>query len=195
MQIEDGQGKATLAGVTAENRLRTASVSTFLEDYLGLEGQGYHVLLQSTTLTSANESVVLYIRNDNNDAIMFIAAASIGLGKASAAGNTLIRFYANPTGGTIISAPTAVLTPTNRNLAVRVPAVGTFYSGTEAKTQTGGTIISERLSQDMQYRDFAPSLFLPVGSSMCVSIVPPATNTSMAVTALIKIGFLLEEEI
>lgn len=189
--IEDGTGSGRTAGVSADNRLQTESVGLTFLDYRTHEGEAYNISTDVLTLTNAVEDGILYIKNDRSNSVMLFSNILLGIGKATTGvGDVIFKVYANPTGGTLLSAGTAVA-PENRNLGSKLPAQLTAAKmASVGQTITGGTLLSGRLMQDATRIDIDAGWIVPTGSSIALSITPPTSNTSMRVMVVATVAFL-----
>ena len=191
IQIEDGTGSGYTVEVSSDNRLLATVRTTELIEHITNEGRSFNIITGPITLTSANESALLYIKNTNQNYSLELYTLSITFGKSTVTnGTSTVRLYKNPTGGTLISGGTTN-TPINRNFNDNTPAISTVLQGVEGSTITGGTLFDVHLQADysnrlINYR--AP--FMPNGSSLAISVQPPATNTSMSVTITAVVNYL-----
>mgnify|MGYP001589393549 CR=1 FL=1 len=189
--IEDGTGSGRTAGVSDDNRLLTESIGLTFLDYRTSLGQAYNIHTDTLTLTNAVEDGILYIKNDRANSIMLVSDILLGVGKGTVGtGDVIFKVYANPTGGTLLSAGTAV-TPENRNLGSKLPAQLTALKmASVGQTITGGSLLSGRVMQDASRIDIGAGWVLPTGSSVAMSVTPPASNTSMRAMIVATVAFL-----
>lgn len=190
--IEDGRGSGKTAGVNPENRLLTKSITSLAIEHATLNGLSYSIDVGVITLTSANESGILYIKNNNSNLVLEMNSIFFGIGKSNATGDCIVKIYSNPTTGTLISSGTTI-TPTNRNFGLSTPAQGTFLSGAEGRTITSGINATNIIIQSPNTFVMESSVILPTGYSMAFSITPPTGNTSMKISMFVRIFYFNED--
>jgi stress response protein SCP2 len=179
--IKDGVGTGNQAQVDTTNRLRTRTVSATESEEAAKEGNAFNLNTGVITLTSANESAVMYVKNNDSDTFHI---ESIALGIDNATGITAgdqfkITIVRNPTVGTIVSDAVDVDINVNRNFGSVDTITSDVYKGGEGKTLTDG-IDALLLYQGDSGRLFAGiTLMLPKGTSIGIKIDPPAGNTSV----------------
>lgn len=183
MKILDGTGGGYLAKVDQHNRLATDSLTVDEALNATFEGMSYNVNSGDITLTSANESGVVYVSNTNSsvdivvDTLILIMGASTG-----GSGDLKVDVKRNPTAGTLISSGTA-FDSVNRDFGSANTLGATILKGAEGSTVTDGddafkTIITA------QNRTVAPvNYVLRPGNSIAITITPPTGNTSMTIQA------------
>lgn len=182
-RIQDSSGAGYGAKVDSDKRLHVDSVQRSQSQQAILKGNGFNISTGSITLTSANQSALIYIKNDSDNPLVVkeigvrAGASTIGIGSA------LIQLYANGDAGTIISGATDASTNFNRNLGSAKPLVGDVFKGSEGNTLTGG--ISAGVTATDNFTEpiiFDADIFvLPKGTSLGVLYTPPAGNTSQNV--------------
>lgn len=190
MFIEDGTGSGKLAAVTDDNRMLVVSQSFDSVGHATFQSLGFTYSTPIITLTTASESGIIYIKNTNIIQNLFVSNFLISLGKSTGGtpGDTTIRVYQNPTGGTLISG--TALTAMSRNFGSTVPAQSTSTSGAEGNTITGGTVFAINTAPDLSFQQIATSLVVPNGNAIAMSIQPPASNTSQKVIIAIVCAFI-----
>jgi len=181
--IEDGSGDSYTAKVDLNKRLHTRSVSlTEHHDSTDL-GDSYNINTGVVTLTTANDSAVLYVKN-NEEKGLNISAIVVGMGPSTggSGGIPKITMVRNPTAGTIVSGATAVDISSNRNFGSSNILSADAYKGDgTAMTFTDGTehIISFQTANGRAF--FTVDEILPKTKSIGIKIDPQAGNTSMDV--------------
>lgn len=183
MIIEDGNGTSTQAKVNKKSRLYTFSVTEEKSRNATSDGRSYNINSGSIELTSANESGVFYIKNNENndlhiDTVVVICGASTG---GASTDDVIVEIIRNPTAGTLISGASAVSVNANRNFGSSSTLTVDAYKGAEANTVTDGDLYILSLLQPASRVPFDIDALLPKGSSLAVTINPPASNTSMDV--------------
>lgn len=181
-EMIDGTGSGYTAKVDSENRVRTLAVTVSSCDDATDKGNSYNINTGLVTLTSAAESGILYIKN-GEDKHLHLSSVVVILGPStggSATDTTRIRFYRNPTTGTLISNATAVADNGNRNFGSSNELTDTLaYAGATGNTVTDGEVIIESLVSPGNRISFDIDMVLPKGKSIAISLEPNDSNTSM----------------
>jgi len=176
--IEDGTGSRTQAKVDSTNRLTVRSVTETGELLASQDGDNYMTTTGEITLTSASESGIFFLQNDEEfdliiPTLIFNSRASTaGVGDVFTA-----SIFKNPTS---LSSPTAI-TPFNTNFGSSQTLSGTFQKGAEASAFTGGSNVFSLLIRLETPSVFSTVLILEKGSTIGISITPPPSNTSLVV--------------
>lgn len=185
--LKDGKTGKT-AGVDADNKLQTSSITETKSTFASLNGDLYNINTDTINLTSASASALLYVSNtDDLDWILtrvfYNAEVSTG-----GSGKFLAEVLANPTAGTLISAGTPI-TPHNLNFGSPKVLTATTLKGAEASTITDGDVRVTTIVPASGVRVLIAfdSIVIPRGTSIAVRITPPTGNTSMD----IQVGFNL----
>lgn len=182
MILEDGTGTGRTAKIDAENRLYVNAIEQNVANWHNIDGDRYNINTDDMTLTTANESLCLYIKNNDArdlviDSIVQICGASTG-----GSGDLKSYIYRNPTAGTIVSDATAASIISNLNYGSSNELTADIYEGGEGKTQTGGSkSLTSILTPPVTNIISVGDIILPKGASLAVSIQPPSGNTSMNV--------------
>lgn len=179
--IQDGAGTGNVARVDSENRLHTASVTTSEVSAANDDGNAYNINTGIITLTSANESAVLYLKNTDPEKRVHLSAIVAGLGPSTGGSGDVPRITVirNPTLGTIIDDKTAVDMNSNRNFSSNNVMSADVYKGAEGKTLTDGT------DHILIFQPANGRVFAPIGevlnnqASIGVKIDPQPSNSSM----------------
>lgn len=187
--IQDGATGNT-AGVTADNRLQTVSISVTQIANSSLDGSSYDFNSGLVTLTNAVETPLLYLKNQDPNKVCqierFITSFGLSTGGANQA---IIRLYSNITGGTIT---TGTVAPSlNRNFGTSTPALADCRIGATGLTFVGGT----NLGQTFTGSAFGTTVLqtevtIPNGASGLITYQPPAGNTSQVVAILFVVAFI-----
>jgi len=178
--IQDG-GTGKSAAIDNTARLSTRSVQQSETENATDTGDSYNINTGLVTLTTAGESGVFYLstnedKNIHIDSVVVIMGPSTG---GSATDTTRIRFYRNPTAGTLISGASAVDDNENRNFGSSKVLDSTAYKGAEGNTITDGAVIIESLVSPGSRVAFSIDLVLTKGDAIAVSLEPNDSNTSM----------------
>lgn len=189
--ILDGRGTGKEASVDTNNRLLGNVLIDDLSNHASDHGQRYNINTGSIELTSANESAVLYFKN-NEDSDYVINRIIYNLGAStSGVGEAIIDVFFNTTGGTIITTgPTDVDINVNQNLGSSNTLNADAFKGAEARTQTGGILgFSSLILPGLRTSLVPGKLIVPKGKTIAVTITPPTSNTSMNVQIALS-GYL-----
>jgi hypothetical protein len=174
--IVDGSGSGYAAKVDQENKLLTHSFTVSSALTGALKGDAFNVGSTLLTLTSANESACLYIKNLEQDDII-ISVQFINLGASTGgSGESKFKFYLNPTTGTIIDNAVAG-DAFNRKIGSSNTLSATVYKGAEGYTLTNGDVIEAPTTGLFSTVPFV----LEKGSAFGIAITPPTGNTSLEV--------------
>jgi hypothetical protein len=186
--IKDGTGSGSVAKVDDNNRLHAEAIIATAQEWHAIQGDGYNVTSDTINLTDANDSAILYLKN-NEERDVIVSGLFYQLGASTGgSGEAVIDVDLNPTAGTIISEATAA-TITNRNAGSANTLSANAYKGAQGKTATGGALIFSSYGAGVSrvpLNDFG-SIVLPKGKSMVVRVTPPGSNTSMNVQVAFQI--------
>jgi len=193
-KIKDGTGSGREAQVDEENRLRVHATTLAMNEHITDEGGSFNLNsgAAGVTVTSANESGVLYFKNGEDRRFRIRGIVTI-LGPSTGGTNCLIRVYKNPTTGTLISdANTSGVISSNRNFGSSLTLADSLVynaSGTD-KTITDGSVHIASMSSGGRIF-FAIDEILTKGDSVAVTY-EYLGNTSCLCSAAI-IGSLEED--
>jgi hypothetical protein len=183
--ILDGTGNGIRAKVSQEKRLFVSG-----EDFTGsliatLSGFTFSFASGAITLTSANTSALLYVKNNYDigliiESVRFQAFDSTG----GAGGIPTWTLLKNPTAGTIISGGTAA-SPSNANFGSNNTVDVTLMRGAEGLTFTDGVVHANIFGDKIPGRVTIENaeFCVPRGSSVGLRVTPPAGNTLWTVSA------------
>ena len=187
--ISDGTGKGYQAKVDNLNRLHTHGTVRTEEEFGAIAGQTYNVNTATISLTSSNESAVLYFKNDSNEDI-FISNIGFLLGNSTGgAGDIHITVLKNPTAGTIIDNALPAPVEVNKNFGSSLELTADAFKGAEGHTFTDGSIAYRSLlaSAARTYVIATGNIVLTRGKSIGVKITPQAGNTAMDIQMFLSI--------
>jgi hypothetical protein len=138
--IRDGTGNSYEAKVDSENRLYARAVTVANSEQAALDGRAFNINTGKISLTGADESAILYFKNDE-DSDFIIDAIAIGVSNGTTADIGELTFVIKPTGGDIISDASVVDMKGNRNAgsATTLKSTTLVYKGKDGGTVTGGT--------------------------------------------------------
>lgn len=191
-QIKDGTGQGYAMAVDSNNRAQVQAISEGFNVDAAINGENYNINTGLINLTSANESAVFYMKNDEEkdfiiEEILVIVGESTG-----GSGNYEIDILRNPTGGSIITNANDVNTVANRNFGSNRALVADTYKGSEGYTITGGSLFAESLRATPAAVSFdADVIILEKGSTIGLRFKPQSGNTSQTVSVAI-VGFLFK---
>jgi hypothetical protein len=182
INIEDGTGKGFAVEVSSDNHLQVTARSVGMLQHSAILGESYNLSTPVINLTSANESGIFYVKNNDQTKSLILGRAIITLGVSTGGGtgDAILRVYQNPTAGTLVTAG-AVITARNRNFGSIVPLSAAATSGVEGSTVTGGTLLSTLIVRASALLSFDLELTFPVGTAFAATFQPAAGNTSMNV--------------
>ena len=187
--IKDGTGKAFTAKVDNTNSLKVRAVTLSEQEEALLGGRAFRIGSGIVTLTSASESYVLYLKNNDLRDIFIYEIVTVLGSSTGGTGRYESGFTLNPTGGTILSgSATAVI---NTNIGSSEVADVTATRGVEGTTASGGAEI-ETLYVGAGRVVISDVLILPKGSDIAFKVTPPTSNSSMDISITVKFYFLNE---
>lgn len=180
--IKDGNN-GYIAQVDAQYRIRTFATTEAEETYESFNGNSYNINTGAITLTSANESSVLYIKNNESFPLVISKLFYLIGNSTGGTGDMDITVVRNPTGGTLISNAVAVDINQNRNFGSSNTLDVLAYKGVEGDTCTGGNDIIFSIFNQSATRAALDvgTIIIPKGSSIAVQVDPGASNTSLRV--------------
>lgn len=186
----------TKAKVNLSQRLATSATSRSAAKQSVLLSDSFNIISGSVSLTSASESGVFYLKNnENRDLIIEFADIDLGPSTGASAGEPIIKFIKNPTTGTLISNATAADINSNQNFSSsRVLTVDAF-KGVEGATVTDGTDHSLRFTRSDRESELVLDILLEKGDSLAVTILPETGNTAMNVLVVMRAYLLVADDI
>lgn len=184
MKIQDGWGTGQEARVDGEGRLLVEAVTETEQLEAAVKGESFQVGSGAVTLTSANESALLYFKN-NEDRDVIVTAVNITSTKqtGSSAGVFLAKLYTEGTGLSAGSSQTAL----NSNFGSSKTLTADITAGQEAATITNGTASGAFYISEGIFFNTETAWVLPKGTTVAVSITPGASNTSVTVTCTLEV--------
>ena len=140
--IQDGAGGGSSTKVDASNRLHVRAISESEASHGTELGDSYNLISGLITLTTADESGVLYFKNKETQdfhvtaIILDLAPSTSG----SSTDTTHAKIYKNPTTGTLISVAAAADINSNKNFgSSKTLSNSDVFKGTEGSTITNGS--------------------------------------------------------
>jgi hypothetical protein len=191
-QIQDGTGSSNKVKVSNSNKLFVESVNRSEREEEALLGEAYNISTGFITLTSANQSSLLFFKN-NEDLDLVISEFLIAVRNSTAGTTNHIRVD-------IVKNPTSMGSGSGTDLNINNVNFGSSNTinsdneiGQEGSTLNGGTIYLPLVVPIENLTTEVASTILPKGSSIGVNIIPPTSNTSLDVSIDIKLHKLTEE--
>lgn len=171
------------ARVDEKNRLRVFAATRADEVDASVDGDSFFINHSIINLTSDSQSFIFYVKN-TDDRIWLVDDLTFFIGTSDGgSGDFTSTFLTNPTGGTLLTAGADAFI-FNQNLGDPRALNGTFLSGFEGATATGGIFDPGTLQIGtptvIPVVTSSPIVFEP-GSSLALSVTPPTGNTSMNV--------------
>ena len=177
-EITDGTGKGNSAGVDRTNRLLVRNVSETIFQNAAEEGEAFFIGTPIITATTAGESALIYIKNNEDNQLVLGSFFLIAEATASGSPNMFrINWYRNPTS---ISSGTAI-PALNQNFGSSNTLDADIEYGAEGSTVTGGSLAATLSFPIGQFNQLDANLVLEKGSSVVITVTPPAGNTNMPV--------------
>ena len=183
MRIEDSTGSGRGAKVDSNQRLLVEAVTESEQLESAVRGEAFQVGSGKVTLTSANESAVLYFKN-NEKKDLIITAINITSSKqtGSSAGVFTAVIYKSGTG---LSAGTSA-SASNNNFGSNKTLDIDITQGQEAATVTDGVASGAFFIQEAEFFNTDVAWILPKGSTVAVGVQPGASNSSMTITITVE---------
>ena len=178
-QIEDGTGTGKKLKIDGENRALTSSITSSADKNAASDGRLFQFGSSPITLTSSNESAVLYFQNneDSDVRIVNFSFGSNGMTGANAGDVYLLRLYRNADG---ISGGTDTFA-VNNNLGSSKQLNATIQYGAEGSTVTGGLQGGNALIDPSRFVRFPLFWVVPKGTSLTITVQPATGNTNATV--------------
>ena len=177
-EITDGTGKGNSAGVDRTNRLLVRNISETLFQNAAEEGEAFFIGTPIITATTAGESALIYIKNNEDSQLVLGSFFLIAEATASGSPNMFrVNWYRNPTS---ISSGTAI-PALNQNFGSSNTLDADIEYGAEGSTVTGGSLAATLSFPIGQFNQLDANLVLEKGSSLVITVTPPAGNTNMPV--------------
>jgi hypothetical protein len=176
-EITDGTGKGNSAGVDVTGRLLTRSITESIFQNAAEEGEAFFIGTPLITATTANESALIYIKNNENSPLILGSFFLTAENSNATVQMFRVNWYKNPTSITGGTATVAL----NQNFGSSETLDVDIEYGAEASGIVGGTLSATLSFPIGQFNQFDANLVLEKGSSVVISVVPPSGNTGMPV--------------
>lgn len=191
-QIQDGTGSSKKAKVSNSNKLSVESVIRSEREEEGILGEAYNVSTGFVRLTSANQSSVLYFKN--NEDVDLIVTEFLFAVRDSTGGTTRhirVDIIKNPI--SMGSGSGTDLNISNINFGSSNTVNSDSEIGQEGSTLNNGTTYLLLVAPLDNLTTEVASTIIPKGSSIGVNVVPPTSNTALEVNVEMKLHKLTEE--
>jgi hypothetical protein len=176
--IRDGSGQDFAAKVDQTLNLHTRSVSESQQNEAGLNGDSYILNTGLLTFTSANESALTILTNNENRPIIITQAViSTGTSTGGTEPFGIFQIYRNPTA--MVGGTGNPIITTNLNFGSANFLSVDSEMGQEGATLTGGAVLGGFTLPLGGVGNIPSSIFLPRGASIGVTFTPPPSNTSV----------------
>ena len=196
MGIEIVGGPAnTKAKVNLSQRLTVAATTRAVRRQAVLLSDSFNIISGSITLTSANETGILFVKNnETRDLILEFVSIDLGPSTGGTGGTPLIKVIRNPTTGTLISTATAVDIVSNQNYSSSRTLTVDAFKGAEGETVTDGTDHDIHFTKSDSEENLNLDVLLEKGDSIAITVTPELNNSSTAVIAGIRAYLLVADD-
>ena len=176
-EITDGTGKGNSAGVDETGRLLTRTITESIFQNAAEEGEAFFIGTPLITATTANESALIYIKNNEDSQLILGSFFLIAENSNATVQMFRVNWYKNPTSITGGTATVAL----NQNFGSSETLDADIEYGAEASAIVGGTLSATLSFPIGVFNEISANLVLEKGSSVVISVVPPSGNTGMPV--------------
>ena len=174
--IRDGHGSGNLAHVNNDGQLETRSIGVEQRLKSTIDENYYEATTGQVTLTDANETGIIYLKNTSTTQVMVIDRVFWDIwATTGGSGPGTLKYYKDVTytGGTSI-------TPNNTNYGSVAAATGTFL---KSLTTISGTVWwTANISDDSSIALEEGRIILANNSTHGISVTAPTGNTSMVLS-------------
>lgn len=187
--IVDGTGKGYELKIDSTNRALTRCVTESAQIEAAQDGDSFQIGSGAVSLTSANESAVLYIKNNEDRDLQLTAVNITSTAMTGSSANVfLAKVYLEGTG---LSAGTST-SALNNNFGSNKTLDADITAGQEAATVTGGTASGAFYIPSETFFNTGIAWVIPRGITLALSVTPGASNTSMVVTVTLEAHLVAE---
>lgn len=176
-EITDGTGNGNSAGVDNTGRLLTRSITEDIFQNSAEKGEAYFIGTPLITASTANESALIYIKNNEDSTLILGSFFLIAENSNATVQMFRINWYKNPTSITGGTSTVAL----NQNFGSSQTLDADIEYGAEASAIVGGTLSATLSFPIGVFNEISANLVLEKGSSVVISVVPPSGNTGMPV--------------
>jgi len=193
-EIKDGTGKGFIAKVDSNNRVHVDAVSEGNYSAASDLGDAYTINSGYITLTGASAtSAILFVKNNGDNPIGLVR---FNLNNKASTGTTETHgrfvFYRNP--GAMTSGTGTSVTPRNLNFGSSNTLTLSTEIGQNAASFTNTTEVFGSPVIPLQNQLFIDSVIvLPKGTSVGISYITPASNTSVQVAVGLNVYEIRED--
>ena len=184
-EIKDGTGGGYKVEVTSSNRLKATSIVLNESKNANSIGESFLISSGYVTYTAATNQALLFIKN-NEDRDLIVDRFNFNLQSSTGGAVDFGRFifYKNPT--SITNGTTR--TPVNLNFGSSIEFDIDAESGNGSTSSfVGGSTFASPLVGEGEVFFIEGNVVLPKGTSLGISYVPPASNTSQEVAVALNI--------
>ena len=173
--LEDGRGTGRAAEVDTEFKVRTAAITESEFAHAGELGDAFQIGSSYPSLTTSDESAILYIRN-NGERPLFVESFDYSWNKtAGIDGGALLSIYKNITAGTVLD---NALSAEVRNYNLGSPKqFNTAYRGVQGDTFSSAEYVTAFFfdcGEKSDLRSYSTrGIVLIPGQSLGITITPP----------------------
>lgn len=182
------QGARVTADSEGTGRLLVQASEEPSQTVAAVSGRSY-TFFHAAAFTTANESGQIYIKNNSpEDLVLYRYQWFIG-NSVGGSGSQTVRFFSNPTGGTLITGanPISKISNNNFGLVGAETFTGDAYGGDgTALTVTPAPGLPFEIQDNQPIVTFDASTILPQGTSIAFTWQAPAGNTAQLVTMSIQ---------
>lgn len=191
IMVEDGTGNGYKLRINDQNRAEVDAVTHTSAQEAAEEGRLFQIGAGIVNLTSANESAVLFLKNEGDKPLEIVnVTISSGLSTGGAAGDVLLaKLYTDAT--TITGSATAPFV--NNNLGSSKTPEATYLAGAEGSAVTAGVLGGATFLPVANFERVNLYWILPRGASLAITITPPAGNTSLNIGCFFDVYESTEE--
>lgn len=179
--LKDGQTGNT-ARINPAGRLRTLSVIRSHIGHESIDEEASYIFASGfiTLTNTAGENAIFYM-NNTDDTGRFFVIEHIRVCSDGAMGSMKIRYFYNPTGGTIISNAVDGV-KTNLNIGSSNEPSMDVFTGGDNITATGGTVMTNYINHSPGHsvQDYQGALILQKNQSFAI-FVQPSVSTDICV--------------
>ena len=183
MKISDATGTGLEAKVDINNRVHTNSLTIREQSQAAENGDAFNLNTGDVTLTTANESGVMYLKNNEDRDLVLSTIVYLFGTSTGGTGDTVINVCQGASAGTLVSNATPIVSNSNKNFGNSKTLDIDIFKGTEGSTITDGSVaFSSRLpAGKFPYLINTGDIVIPKGSSIAIAVTPQASNTSMII--------------
>ncbi len=184
--VKNGRSGDTMR-VDSKNRAHTFATAQTEWEAAIKDGRAFLIATDLITLTSANESAIFHVKNNETQSIIindFFFQAGTSTGGVNA---DIVRTdYFAATGGTLISNAVPAITANLNASSTKTLSVSAF-KGVEGDTLTGQVATAKGFFFTTSHFEQSSGFVIPLGGTLSLSVTPPASNTSLKVAIILNV--------